>query len=119
MMYNAIVSEDYAFVENDAADFYGVRLKSEPYKDVILVYGQVSVKEEVDESGEPYGKLSFNYSVQDTAEFSNTELVESEDFNNYVGDILHHIIADSLESGEAIIGNQDTTTDTYSESPSE
>lgn len=118
-MYNSITVDDYKFVENEAADFYGVRLTSGPYTDVIIVYGQVSVKEEVDSDGRPYGKLSFNYNIQDLAGFDNNELVKSEDFNNYIGDVLHHIIEDTLASGEAVIGNQDTTTDAHSESPSD
>ena len=43
-MYN-VTYKDYTFVENDNIDFYGIRLNSR-FKDVVLVYGKVGIKEQ-------------------------------------------------------------------------
>tara|TARA_B110000977_G_C10925783_1_gene435020 strand:- start:333 stop:677 length:345 start_codon:yes stop_codon:yes gene_type:complete len=113
-MYN-ITSNDYSFVENDSVDFYGVSIKTRAYKGVVVVYGSVSIKEspELD-----IATLSFNYNIQDPASWDHDKLRADEDFNNYLGDLLQHIILDSLEHKDAQIGTIDTTTDTYTESSS-
>ncbi len=46
MSYN-ITKKDYTLVENDAsgefAEFYGVKLLTGKYKNIIVIYGKVSV----------------------------------------------------------------------------
>ena len=62
-----ITDKDYSIVENDNSAFQGVKLKTGTWKDVIVVYGQVGIKE--DESLD-MATLSFNYTVQDPADFN-------------------------------------------------
>ena len=102
-------------VENpggELAEFYGVRIKTGKYADVIVVYGAVSVKENKDKTN---AKLSFNYNIQDPADHDYEFLQKDEDFNNYLGALLQHIIMDTLENKEARIGNKTSTTNTYTE----
>jgi len=119
-MYN-VSANDYSIVENNESAFQGVLLKTGTWKDVIVVYGQVGIKE--DESLD-MATLSFNYTIQDPAEFSIEELDKDESFKNYLGSILQYIISDSLqyakESKQKIIGkeNDESTTDTHTQSSS-
>ena len=96
-MYNSITENDYGFVENPESDFYGVKLKSGKWKNVIVIYGKVSIKESV-ETG--YATLQFSYQVEDSGSFQPDELESSEDFKNYIGDILTHIIESKEEANE-------------------
>ena len=120
-MYN-VSEKDYSIVENNESAFQGVLLKTGTWKDVIVVYGQVGIRE--DESLD-MATLSFNYTVQDPAEFSIEELDKDETFKNYLCSILQYIISDSLqyaeESKQKIIGkeNDKSTTDTHTQSSSQ
>lgn len=114
-----ITSADYSLVENEHAElsqFYGVKYRSGKWKNVIVVYGKVSVKED---TVNDTAKMSFTYSIQDPADFDLEELREDVDFNNYIGEVLQFIIMDGLDNKGAQIGNIEPTTDTYSESPTE
>jgi len=115
MGYN-ITNNDFKLVENDGsgefAEFYGVRLTTGKYKNVIVIYGKVSVQElDTDEA-----RLSFTYAIQDPADFDLEFLQGDEEFNNYLGAVLEFFIQDSLENKEATIGNIKPTTDAYTES---
>ena len=107
-----VTDKDYSIVENDNSAFQGVKLKTGTWKDVIVVYGQVGIKE--DESLD-MATLSFNYTVQDPADFNVDELNQDESFKNYLGSILQYIITDSLENGGRI-GESITNTHTKSSS---
>ena len=107
-----ITDEDYAIVENDTSALQGVKLKKGEWKDVIVIYGQVGVKEspELD-----IATLSFNFTIKDPANFTIDELNKDEAFKNYLGAVLQYIITDSLENG-GHIGK--STTNTHTESSS-
>ncbi len=115
MGYN-ITDKDFKLVENDGdndfAEFYGVKLTSGKYRNIIVIYGKVSVQElDTDEA-----RLSFTYAIQDPADFDLEFLQSDEDFNNYLGAVLEYFIQDSLENKEATIGNIKSTTDAHTES---
>lgn len=117
-----VSEKDYAIVEREDSAFHGVKLKTGTWKDVVVIYGQVGIKEspELD-----VATLSFNFTVQDPADFNIDELNKDESFKNYLGSILQYIITDSLEWGAENnisrigIGNNESTTDSYTESSSE
>ena len=119
-MYN-ITTDDYSIVESNDVEFYGVKIKKGKYKNVVLVYGKVGIKEdqELDTA-----RLSFTYNIQDPGEFDSTVLEEDEYFKNFLGAILQHIITESLEEAEKKnvasigIGNNESNTNTYPESSS-
>ena len=110
-MYN-INQNDYSIVENETSAFQGVKLKTGTWKNVIVIYGQVGVKED---TALDMATLSFNFTVQDPADFSVDELEKDESFKNYLGSVLQYIITDSLEHGGHI---GESTTDTHTESSS-
>lgn len=93
-MYNSILKSDYNIVERVDSEFYGIKLQSGKWKDVIVVYGKVSIKE-CAETG--YATLGFSYQIEDSASFQPDELEGNEDFKNYLGDILSHIIGSKEE----------------------
>ena len=100
MSYNNISESDYTFVESLDSELYGVKLLSGYWKDTIVVYGKVTIKESV-ETG--YATLSFSYQVQDSASFQPDELEKDEEFKNYLGDLLSHIIDSKEETNEDTI----------------
>lgn len=91
----------YKFVENAESDFYGIKVTSGSYKDVVVVYGRVSIKEEDNQA-----RLSFTYNIQDPASFDHKILQESEEFNTFLGDMLTDIIQETLNEKEAKIGSK-------------
>jgi len=117
-VYN-ITNEDYSIVENPNSEFHGVLLKTGIYKEAIVVYGTVSIKEspELD-----MATLGFTFNIQDPGDHDFDKLNESEEFKNYLGAVLQHIITDSLEWGQDNklarigIGNNESSTDTHIES---
>jgi methylaspartate ammonia-lyase len=90
MSYNKDISEnDYKIVESNLSDFYGVKVTSGTWQNVIVIYGKVSIKESP-ETG--YATLGFTYQVQNSGTFQKDQLESSDDFKNHLGDILKHII---------------------------
>ena len=116
MMYN-VTNENYSIVESAKSDYYGVKLDSGKYKDVIVIYGEVGIKEDLDLDS---AKLSFNYTIQDPGEHDSEDLDNDEYFKNYLGAILQHIITESLEEAKKNnvasigIGHNESNTDTHS-----
>ncbi len=121
MSYN-ITDKDYVFVENPNDPMTGVKITTGQWKDVIIVYGAVSVKE--DEALQ-MATLSFNFNIKDPAEHDFDTLNEDEEFKNYLGAMLQYIITDTLEYNEknnlSSIGigkDERPVTDTHIESSS-
>jgi len=104
----AHVSEyDYKFVENDSSNFYGIELtETSPWPGVVLVYGTVSIKES---EGLDLATLSFTYNIQDPATYEADLLEKDEEFKNYLGDVLSHIIQFSMN--EEKNGNSESAAD--------
>ena len=108
---DTITSTDYQLVESNNIEFYGVKLLTGKWKDVVYIYGQVKIKEspELD-----IATLAFTYDIQEAGQFEEDELIGDIDFRNYIGGILQNIMEESLEQGEVIgkIGHNNTNTDT-------
>lgn len=113
MSYNNITEASYSLVENPGKEFYGVRF-NENYKDVVIIYGSVSLKENID-SGD--ATLKFNYVVEDNANYKEGLLEHNQAFNNYCGDVLKHILTTSLNERTAKIGKDESTEYTHIKSP--
>ncbi len=108
-----ITENDYTYVENEASIVQGVKYKTGPYKDVIVMYGTVSIKEDEDLD---VARLGFTFQIADPAEFTVEELEQEEAFKNYMGDVLRHIIINNLDNNKARIGNiesEQSTPDTH------
>ena len=110
-----ITSADYQLVESNNIEFYGVKLLTGKWKDVVYIYGQVKIKEspELD-----IATLAFTYDIQESGQFEEDELIGDIDFRNYIGGILQNIMEESLEKGEVIgkIGHNNTNTNTRTKS---
>ena len=95
-MYN-IAASDYKFVESEQVDFYGIRLLTGKWKDVLYIYGKVSIKEspELD-----LATLTFTYNIQESAQYEPDDLINDPEFKDYLGAILEHIMTNSLNESE-------------------
>lgn len=114
-MNNYISESDYTFVEKDGEAFYGVKFRgNSPYAGVVVVYGTVSIKE--DEKLD-LATLSFTFNIQDAGIYNIDELDNSEEFKNYLGDVLQSIITDSMKEKEKN-GYYESITDPHTESSS-
>lgn len=88
----------YTYVENKDSQWQGIGLteKSGKYQGVVYRYGEVTFAEEENEDGTL--NLSFEWDILD----SNGLPKESfgDDFFDLIGEILMHIVGQSLEKGE-------------------
>lgn len=100
MSYNSISESDYKFVSSNLSELYGVKLLSGEWQDVIVTYGKVTIKENA-ESG--IATLAFSYQISDPVGWGYDELEKSEEFKNYLGDVLSHIINSKEETDEDTI----------------
>jgi len=104
-----ITNEDYQLVESNDVEFYGVKLLTGKWKNIVYVYGQVKIKEspELD-----IATLGFTYNIQDSAGFEEDDLINDIHFRNYIGGILQNVMEESLDNG-AVIGHNESDTDTH------
>jgi hypothetical protein len=107
MMYN-ITNEDYTFAENEGSEDWAIRLKGK-YDGVLYQYGKVQARiNEIVDNGDGEATLSFKYAVIDSNGHDKEELEDSEEFNNYIGAVLQHIITDAFDTGKYKIGENAT-----------
>lgn len=101
-MKNKITKRSYTFVERPLSEFYSVRIKEGIFAGNIITYGKVSIKETEGEKA----VLRFTYRIEEAVPpYTVKELEDSSDFKTLLGDILTHILADFVESGEYRIGS--------------
>ena len=111
-VYN-ITKDDYKFVERPEDVMYTVELTTGEYKGTKYQYGKVSAKvEEINDDEDGIASLSFMWNLIE----GDDALQESPDFQNYIGDVLSHILQDAFDSGEYKIGNDDDTKRTDNDS---
>ena len=115
-----ITETDYSFVESEGVEFYGVKLLTGKWRNVLYIYGKVSIKEspELD-----LATLGFTYNIQDPADFEQDDLINDPEFKDYLGAILQHIIEDSLSEAKennisviGKIGHNESNTNSHTES---
>lgn len=111
MAKNKITDKSYTLIESaDLAGSpvatYSVKIKDKKYKDVVVSYGKISLT--VQDNKET-AKLSFKYQIDDSAEFDRQKLESDQNFNNYIGDILSHIIQSAFDSGNYTVGENTPT----------
>jgi hypothetical protein len=86
---------EYNFIEVNGAT--GIKFNSGEFKDVILTLSEVSVQDDGTDNPDGNAVLSFNYDVVYDAE-KPTELFQTVEFKDTVGDILLDIIMKSVEN---------------------
>ena len=89
----------YAFAQRDGDDFSCVKLLSGKYEEVIYKYDKVAFEPEPTENGDV--PLRFTYDIMVNPK--NVD-VKSEDFKNYIGDILVEIVEQQLKEGKVTFG---------------
>jgi hypothetical protein len=106
-----ITNKTYSFVENDFSDDnWHVKINEGVYKDIVYKYGKIQVKEKGEEA-----TLAFQFKIVDLPEhLDEGDLNSSVEFMETLGDILTHIIEDSLETGQFKLGNDDQPTNSES-----
>jgi hypothetical protein len=76
----------YKMVEKEDVDYYGFKISEGEYKDVVYFYGEVHLKENVDED---QATISFKFQIdKGNEQYSIEELNESSEFKTLIGDIL-------------------------------
>ena len=115
-----IVTSDYKFVESNQVEFYGIRLLTGKWKDVLYIYGKVSIKESAELD---IATLTFTYNIQESAEFEPDDLINDPEFKDYIGAVLEHIMKNSLDESEknksgviGKIGHNESDTNTHTKS---
>jgi hypothetical protein len=99
------MSEEYTFVEREDSEQYSLKLLQAPYNNVIYTYGAVTIEEDLNND---LARIKFKYNIEKVPPpYTKEELENSDDFRNYIGNILSEI----LEDQSAQIGNAGYTDD--------
>ena len=88
------------------SEHWAVRLKTGEWKDVVYVYGKIGLREHPDKDG---ATLQFNYKILDAGDHEEDDLTKDADFNNYIGDVLSHIMTDTLDQPDFTLGRHERT----------
>lgn len=94
-----ILNEDYEVALETTSDIIQIVLKKEPFKDVMVNFSNLNIKEDADKSG----LLTYDYSVINPQQYEYQELEENEQFAQYLIDVMRsiiEIIANNLEIKE-------------------
>lgn len=105
-MYN-ITHDDYAFAERSDQEQWVIHLKRGQYEDTYYCYDRVQIVPPEggwpEDDSDHIGTLRFTYGIIESP-LDMEVLREDEDFNNYIGAVLQHIIEDSFDKGDYKIG---------------
>ena len=117
---NNITEVDYSFVESNNVEFYGIKLLTGKWKDVLYIYGKVKITEQPELD---LATLGFTYNIQDSGEFEADDLINDPEFKDYIGAVLEHIMKNTLNESEknnlgviGKIGHNESNTDSHTES---
>lgn len=87
---------------------WAIHIKTGQFEGVQYAYGKIGLTETKDGNA----TLKFNYVILDACDFAQDMLKCSTEFNNHVGDILVHILEDSLANEKFKIGNNERSNPT-------
>ena len=88
-------SKRYAFAQRQGDDFSCIKIMDGQYEGIIYKYNDVKFSSTENENGEI--PLKFTYDVMTNP---NKEDVKSNDFRNYIGDILVECVEEQLKNGK-------------------
>ena len=89
----------YAFAQRQGDDFSCIKIMDGQYEGIIYKYNKVAFEPKPLESGDI--PLRFTYDIMLNPKKVD---VESEDFKNYIGDILVEIVEQQLKEGKVTFG---------------
>ena len=96
-----ITKDWYSFVERPASLLYSVKILKGKYEGVVVTYGKVALKEESDVL-----RLNFQFKIEESPKINVKKLEQNDEFRNFLGDILSHIIDSSFKSGAYKLGDK-------------
>ena len=99
------MSSAYTFVEKVDSDLYSIKILEGLYANIIYTYGKVTIEEDVEND---LARLKFDFIIERAVDpYTTKELETSDEFRNYIGNILTEI----LNNQDAQIGNATKSTD--------
>lgn len=105
-MYNIITKNDFSFKE-DIEGITVIKLETGDFAGVEYQYKKVEIREEGD-----VGVLSFNYNIVN----DDGKDLTTNDFTDYIGDVLTFVITDALDDDSFYIGKPDGSIDSNNDS---
>ena len=88
----------YVFAQKGNADYSSIKLTEGKFKDVIYHYGKVSFASEENADGKL--PMKFDYTIGKNP--NDIDLLDNQEFIDYIGDILLELLEDQLERGDII-----------------
>jgi hypothetical protein len=103
-----ISPEDFRFrddmVKADSKDTVPIEILTGPYKNVILRYTRVGIKEKEDDTA----VLQFEYNLVAMGDHTETSLRKDARFQTHLGILLNHLILESVGATDNELGKNDT-----------
>ena len=94
-------SRRYAFAQKEGEDHTCIKLTEGQYEGIIYKYGKVGIPPKVKEDAEGRLPLTFDYTVVKNPK--DLDILDNQEFINYIGDILVELLDEQLKNGQAII----------------
>ena len=94
-------SRRYAFAQKEGEDHTCIKLTEGQYEGIIYKYGKVGILPKVKEDAEGKLPLTFDYTVVKNPK--DLDILDNQEFINYIGDILVELLDEQLKNGQAII----------------
>ena len=88
----------YVFAQKGNADYSSIKLTEGKFKDVIYHYGKVSFAAEENADGKL--PMKFDYTVDKNP--NDIDLLDNQEFIDYIGDILLELLDEKVKDGTAI-----------------
>jgi ABC-type Fe2+-enterobactin transport system substrate-binding protein len=97
------IDETVQFVEKPSSELYSLKVVQGPYLGVVYTYGKVTLHE--DEANAQLN-VKFDFKLDEVPENLNKEeLQNSEDFKNFMGDILTQLLEEQLNNDKSTNAN--------------
>ena len=88
----------YVFAQKGNADYSSIKLTEGKFKDVIYHYGKVSFASEENADGKL--PMKFDYTIDKNP--NDVDLLDNQEFIDYIGDILIELLDKKVKDGTAI-----------------
>ena len=86
---------DYVLLESDDNKKTGVGIKKGKFAGVLYHYGKAKIQED-----DGFAKMTFSYTVVQSPTIPIHELMEDEEFHDFIGEILTEILISQAEANE-------------------
>jgi len=91
----------FVFAQKTGADYTAIKLLEEKYRNVIYKYGKVAFAKEEDSKG--HLPMKFDYDILSNPE---SKEIDTQEFIDYIGDILIEVMEEQLNSGKVEFTNE-------------